>query len=368
MALMAAIAQIEAIPYRLPLKGALRWGKYSQLSVGDHVLLRVTLNDGSIGVAEAPPRPTIYGETVASVVAITDYLASKLLGLAVNDQTAIAEALASVANNHTARGALDMALWQARAHSQGHTLFDLLAGPQQKIKVSYILGISDQQTMLAEAKAVVEAGVRVLKVKVGRDTSADLAVIAALKSEFGSQVTLYADSNETLAADNAAAALHAMRAAGLVYVEEPLPVRQIKARAALKRQQILPIIADDSCFSVADLERELDFDTFDILNIKTARTGFTDSLKMLALAAANHKSVMIGSQASTSIGTIHAALVASQAAVDCPSELSFFLKLEDEIVSARPKLHDGFLYLNELQNITLDADALARGHRRWLES
>ncbi|MEZ4584071.1 MAG: hypothetical protein R3A10_20950 [Caldilineaceae bacterium] len=37
-----------------------------------HVLVRVFLRDGSSGVAEAPPRPTIYGETVASIRAVIE--------------------------------------------------------------------------------------------------------------------------------------------------------------------------------------------------------------------------------------------------------------------------------------------------------
>ncbi|MEZ4612911.1 MAG: hypothetical protein R2838_22155 [Caldilineaceae bacterium] len=43
-------------------------------------------------------------------------------------------------------------------------------------------------------------------------------------------------------------------------------------RVAL-RGAVLPVIADDSCFTVLDLRRELALDTFDILNIKTARTN-----------------------------------------------------------------------------------------------
>jgi L-alanine-DL-glutamate epimerase-like enolase superfamily enzyme len=281
------------------------------------------------------------------------------VGLDVADETGAARVLGSVANNHTARGALDMALWDARAAVAGTTLFARLLGPRERVRVSYILGIDTPDAMLAEARRVFEAGVRVFKVKVGRDHVRDLRVIAALSHEFaGAGVDLYADSNETLTPELAPAALSAMREAGLMYVEEPLPVTLLRARAELRRQEVLPVVADDSCFTVRDLERELDFDTFDVLNVKTARTGFTDSLRMLDLAARAGKRVMVGSQASTTLGTVHAALIASHAEVDEPSELSNFLRLEADITTDVPTLRDGWLDVGALRHIRVDSARL----------
>jgi L-Ala-D/L-Glu epimerase len=137
-----------------------------------------------------------------------------------------------------------------------------------------------------------------------------------------------------------------------------LPVRQIKARAALRKLEILPIIADDSTFTPADLERELDFETFDVLNIKTARTGFTQSLNMLEMARNAGKGVMIGSQASTTLGTAHAALIASQSGVSEPSELSFFLKLAGEITNKHLLLENGILNLEQVQDVQINAARL----------
>lgn len=353
------IARIEGVPFRLPLHTALAWGRSSRLDAAEHVLVRLHLAGGAVGTAEAPPRPTIYGETVASILGLLDHLHDALVGLDIHDQAGLQRALGGVANNHTAKGALDMAAWDARAQAAGSGLSDRLAGPQSRLRVSYILGLGEERAMLAEAQRVYGLGVRVFKVKVGRDHAADLRTIAALQAAFaGAGVDLYADSNETLDANSAPSALTAMRDAGLLYVEEPLPVRQLRARAELRRQAILPIIADDSAFTPAELARELDFDTFDILNIKPARTGFTHSLGMLASARAHGKGVMVGSQASTGLGTQHAALIASQLGVTEPSELSFFLNLHDDLLDQPLQLHGGWLDLADLRARQLDPDKL----------
>ncbi|WP_288480971.1 enolase C-terminal domain-like protein [uncultured Deinococcus sp.] len=356
----AAVQKVEAIPYRLPLTSALAWGAHSALSAAEHVLVRVTLSDGSVGVAEATPRPTIYGETPASVGAILAHLAPGLTGLDIGDEAGLNRVRNSVANNHTARGALDMALWDARARSRGQSLFDTLLGPNTRVRVSFILGIDTPAGMLAEAVRVVGAGVRCLKVKVGRDHARDLEVIRELRRTYGGDVLLYADSNETLSAETAPAALDAMREAGLMYVEEPLPARQLRGRAALHAAGHLPIVADDSCFTPADLTRELDFDTFDVLNVKTARNGFTDGLAMLRAAAAHGKRGMVGSQASTGLGTLHAALLSTQPEVTEPCELSFVLKLQDDLLGRPITFRDGWLDVAALRDHALDEEKLRR--------
>ncbi|PNY82836.1 enolase [Deinococcus koreensis] len=330
------------------------------MNAAEHVLVRVTLSDGTVGVAEATPRPTIYGETSASVVAILGHLEGGLRGLDIADEAALNRVRHSVANNHTARGALDMALHDARARARGLSLFDTLLGPRERVRVSFILGIAPPAEMLAEAAQVVEAGVRCLKVKVGRAWEQDLRVIRELRAKYGDAVALYADSNETLTPETAPAVLAALRDAGLLYVEEPLPVRELKARAALHAQGTLPIVADDSVFTPADLERELAFDTFDVLNVKTARNGFTDGRAMLRRAAGQGRLGMVGSQASSGLGTLHAALLSTQAEVTEPCELSFVLKLRGDLLNRPISFHDGWLDVAALRGHEVDPARLSR--------
>ncbi len=348
------IQSIETQAFSLAMKGDLSWGKHGQLKSLEHVLVKVRSN-GAVGVAEAPARPSIYGETPQSIkTIISDYLAPKLIGLELNDSDAISDVLQSVENNHTAKGALDIAIHDLKEKRSGTSLFEQCLGPNKSLRVSFILGISSFETMLTEARNIFEAGVSVFKIKVGRNETHDQKVIQALQNEFqGEDVILYADANEGLEASTAAKQLETLAKLGIAYIEEPLAVRNLKARAALKREQIMPIIADDSCFSLKDLEREIDFDTFDILNIKTARTGFSESNAMLELALQHTKGVMIGSQASAGLGTLHAALFASQAGIDYPSELSFPLKLKRDILTQPIRYKQGYLDLESLRKLEL---------------
>jgi len=342
------IARVGTAPLSLPMAGALRWGAGSELARLEHLLLGVELSDGAVGIAEAPLRPTIYGETPEGMrAALARHLAPRLTGLAADDAAGAAAALSSLPFNFALKGALDLALAEALAASRGSSLAALETGPQRRPEVSFILGIAPLPDMLAEAGRVVEAGVRVLKVKVGRDAGHDEAVIRALRAEFGTSVQLYADANQTFEAGDAAQRLERLARLGIAWVEEPLPVHRLRERAALVRAGVLPIIADDSAFGLADLQRELEADTFDILNIKPARSGWHVSLAMLSMARQAGKGVMVGSQACSGLGTLHSALLASRDGVTHPSELSFPLKLEGDSLDRPPPLHGGFLDLDD---------------------
>lgn len=361
---MPQIKSINTHPYHVPLKSSLSWGKGHQLSALEHVLIVVELSDGSFGLAEATPRPTIYGETANSVAAIMKReLAPRSIGYDIDSLDAIHSLdreLVIVKNNNTAKGALNMALFSAFAKSSGKRLSELLNCSQNNSFLSFILGTGDTETVLQEVHQIYKQEVRCLKVKVGKDHERELALIKAIRNEFD-DMQLYADANQCFLADNAAYMLEQLAGYDIAYCEEPLPVNDLISRQELQNKLLLPIVADDSCFTLLDVEREIAFNTFDILNIKTARTGYSQSLSMLELVQTNAKGVMVGSQASSILGCLYAAIFACQDGVKYPTEASFFLKTQTDFT--QPKISEGYLDLAEAESTLYDIeDALLRQH------
>ncbi len=337
---MTTVKRVLVQPYPLRLKRALHWGRGQSLAQPVHVLVAVELADGAYGVAEAPPRPGIYGETVESITAIIKQeLAPRLVAQPVRDVADLARLqaqLAAIRNNHTARGALDLALHGALARSRGIPLAQLIEAARPTIRVSSIVSSGEREAVLQEAQEAVVAGMGVLKIKVGRAFARDLETLRQLRGTVGDAVTLYADVNECFSAENARARLAALAALDVLWCEEPLPVTQLQERAALRADSPLPLIADDSAFSLAELERELAQDSFDILNIKTARNGFSEARAMEAAALARGKGVMVGSQAGSMIGCLHALLFGAREGVAYPVEGSFYLRIEDHYEGLLP--------------------------------
>ena len=331
---MTTIRRVETMRWPLRLKRALRWGRGQKLAQPVHVLVCVELADGARGIAEAPPRPGIYGETASTICAIIEEeLAPRLVGRSAGgreDLARLQRALGAIRNNHTARGALDLALHGALAQSRGTRLARLVGATKPGIAVSSIVGSGTREAMLEEALEAVAAGVRVLKVKVGGDFGSELETLHLLRECCGPGVTLYVDANEGFTAENARERLEQMAEAGARWCEEPLPVTQLGERARLRAESPVPLIADDSAFTPAELERELAQDSFDILNLKTARNGYSEAGAMEAAALARGKGVMVGSQAGSLAGCLHALLYGAREGVAYPVEGSFYLRIEGE--------------------------------------
>ena len=232
-----------------------------------------------------------------------------------------------------------MALHQALSMSRGQSLTSYLGAARERILLSAIVSTGSPAAVMADVGAAYDAGLRVFKVKIGRDIAAEIETCRRLMAEYPA-AKFYVDANETLDRGGAAALLNQLHALGLLYCEEALPVHLLRERRQLRRDCRLPIIADDSAFTIEDLEREIAFETFDILNIKTARTGFSGSLRMLDRCDDAGLDAMVGSQASSLLGCLQAAAFAGRAAVTCASECSFYLKTEADL-SLAPPIVDG---------------------------
>lgn len=344
------IKKLTAVPYNLELKSSLQWGKGHQLAALNHVLMIAELSDGSVGMAEATPRPTIYGETPDSILAIILKDCSELLMdqpiESLDDLSRADQRLWPIKNNNTAKGALNMALFMAYARSQNVPLSQLLNATQSKVRVSFILGTGKLDDVMREVDDVYAAGVRFLKVKVGNNFADEIALITSIRRQYA-DMDIYVDANECFEADNGLSYLARLAEFDVKYCEEPLPVRQLRQRAHVRQETKIPLIADDSAFTLEDLERELDFDTFDILNIKTARTGFSHSQAMLKRAVTAGKGIMVGSQASSLLGCLHAIIYSCQPEIEHPTEGTFFLKVKD---AETINIDEGYVSLRQAED------------------
>ncbi|GEM_PF-110656 len=376
---MPKISKIQTIPFRLPL---VNLDKPNQQDAVEHILVRLVTDTGHIGLAEAIPRLSIYGETPESIQTIIQkHLAPRLIGLPIEDVPAINQQMTAIANNLTAKGALDIALHEAIVATKGLSPLDFgslitelpnlegvgtrrrpyLTSAKTKLKVSYLLTSANFTTMLAEAKAAYDKEVRLFKMTIGTDFDAEVDCLKKLQAEFaGSGVSWYADADEKLLIDQLQMQLRQLAELGVLYVEEPLPIEMIPARIFVITTNILPIIANDSTLTYRDLIRELSFDTFDILNIEPSRTGYYQSGQMLTLARRHEKGVMVSSIASSTLGAMQAAIFAAQAGIDYPLEVGFMLRLQEDIVNQPIKIVNGYIELDSLRGITVDKQQLKK--------
>ncbi len=362
------ITQVEAIPFAIPYRKPLRFAS-GEVSVAEHVLVRVHTDTGLVGTAEAPPRPYTYGETQASIVAVIDTLfAPQILGVSPLEREVIRTRLHRTVGNPTAKAALDMAVWDVVGQSAGVSVTELLGGYTDRMRVSHMVGFAPADEMLAEARRVRDQhGIAVFKVKVGRKPwQLDVEACRRLREGLGDDVELYVDGNRGWTPSESVRALDAMADLDLTFAEELCPADDVVGRRWMVSHSRVPVFADESVARAGEVTREILGGSATGISIKTARTGFTDSQRILHLCEGLGVEVVVGNQIDGQIGSLCS--VAFGAAFEATSrragELSNFLDMSDDLLAEPLRIEDGTLHVRESPGLGIEIDEDKLEHYR----
>lgn len=218
-----------------------------------------------------------------------------------------------------ARNAVDCALWDLEAKraqsaepgtgtgTRAWTLAGLDAFPP--LNTVMTISIDAPEVMAAAATKAVANGYRNLKVKLGSGDGNDDARITAIRAA-APDVVLIVDANEGWRAEGLEGHLSAMHRAGVSMVEQPLPAGDDDVLSSVSSP--VPIGADESCHTSADLERLVG--KYNVINIKLDKAGgLTEALKMADKAKSLGFDLMVGCMLGTSLAMAPATIVAARA-------------------------------------------------------
>ncbi|MGY2746839.1 mandelate racemase/muconate lactonizing enzyme family protein [Pseudarthrobacter sp. O4] len=354
------ITKIEAIPFAIPYKKPLRFAS-GEVRVAEHVLVRVHTEDGLVGEAEAPPRPFTYGETQASIIDVVgNIIAPAIIGLSCLQREVIHERMNRTVGNPTAKSAVDMAIWDILGKSLNRPVTELLGGYTDHMRVAHMVGFAPPAEMVAEAERIrSEYGITTFKVKVGRKPfMLDVEVCRALRAGLGDDVELYVDGNRGWTASEAARALRAMDDLDLTLAEELCPADDVLGRRWLVTQSRIPFVADESAVRPGEVTKELLGGSATAISIKTARTGFTYSQRVLYQCEGLGVEVVIGNQIDSQIGTACAVAFGSafKLTTQRAGELSNFLDMQDDLLAEPLQITDGILAISQKPGLGIEID------------
>ncbi len=354
------ITAIDAIPFAVPYRKPLRFAS-GEVHSAEHVLVRVHTDAGLVGTAEAPPRPFTYGETQASIKAIVDQVFTpQLLDLDPLHREAVHARLNRTVGNPTAKAAIDMALWDLIGQDTATSVTELLGGRTDRMRVAHMLGFDEPAAMVDEGRRMHEVyGITTFKVKVGRRPIAlDIKACRALRAGLGDEVELYLDGNRGWTAAEAARVIAELVDLGLSFAEELCPADDVLGRRWLVGQSHLPMFADESATRPAEVSRELLAGAATGISIKTARTGFTYSHRVLALCEGLGADVVLGNQIDGQLGT--RCSLAFGAAFELTSrragELSNFLDMADDLLAEPLQIERGELRVPQAPGLGIVVD------------
>lgn len=288
-------------------------------------LLELTDRDGAVAWAEcvAFQRPIYSSETIDTAwLAITEWLAPRLLGVSVEGPAAVHALLGENIRGHNmAKAALEMGCWGLVAELEQRPLSAVIGGVRERIPTGISLGIQATPANLAErATAAVAAGYRKIKVKI--EPGRDVEFVRAVRQAIGPSIGLMVDANSAYTLRDADH-LAQLDAFDLIMLEQPLGDDDLVRHAELQRRLSTPVCLDESITSVDRAEDMLTLGSGRIVNIKPGRVGgFTPSIAIHDICQRAGIAVWCGGMLESGIGRAYNVALASLANFSLPGDLS----------------------------------------------
>jgi len=331
--------------YRLRYARPVRWSDIIE-EAAPFVLLRLTADDGTEGVAEITVKPTWCGVSARSLIAaIDDVFIPILKRLDLTDPAGIRTVLDAVPENQAAKTLIDNACWDLHAARQGRPLWRAWNG-QPRVELSWAVTRQAPHAMAAEAAQMVGTyGFRTLKVKGGQGVATDIAGIREIRAAVGDRIRLYVDANGAYAPAEALDYARALADCGIVMLEDPCPLAPDADFCKLRQDSPIPILVDFGCGSLRDARLFLEQGA-KALSMKPGRFGLTHAREMRDIAAPKNCAPVVGLMGESALGTLVGLQFASTIADPIlPAELTWFMAMTEQVISQVPPIVNGSVTL-----------------------
>jgi L-alanine-DL-glutamate epimerase-like enolase superfamily enzyme len=279
-----------------PLKEPFRISRGSRMEAR---VVVVTVGDGKhIGRGEGVPLAR-YNQSIASAFAQIESMQ--------REKNLNRQSLQKLLPAGAARNALDCALWDLEAKISGKRVCEL-ANVQMipDIKTSFTISLDTPEKMATAAKA--NSNLPILKLKLGGD-DLDLARVEAVR-EAAPASRLLVDANESWSPEHYQKIVPALKELRVELIEQPFPANSDEILDNLDRS--IPVCADESCHTTADLPRLSN--RYEAINVKLDKAGgLTEALRLCDGARESGFKLLIGCMVCTSLGIAPARLLASSA-------------------------------------------------------
>lgn len=282
--------------------------------VAENALVTVELADGTRGFGEAAPFPAFNGETRAAAVVAAEAARGVVEGEDARAWRRIAAALRGPsAASGAARCAIETAVLDALARRARLPLWAFFGGAEHALVTDVTIPTGSIADARAEAAAWTAKGFSRLKIKVGgASTAEDVARVAAIR-EAAPAAELMLDGNGGLTAEAALDLLADLRARGVLPIlfEQPVPGGDLAGLAEVARAGSVPVAADESVASAADVVRVASASAAQVVNIKPMKSGVAEALAIAAAARAAGLGLMIGGMVEAKIAMSLSACLAA---------------------------------------------------------
>ena len=261
-----------------------------------NIYIKIHTDKGIFGVGECSAFPMLVGETQDTCYHVGRDLAKIIKGKNPLDIEARMKELDEyIAFNSTIKSAFDMALHDISAKEKKLPLYRFLGGNKKIIQTDLTIGIDTPLRMAEKAKRFVADGVKIIKIKLGKQGEEDIERVRQIRAAVGEDILLRVDANQGWDFPTAVKTLQAIEKFSIGFCEQPMHHRLDDRLPELRKQINIPIMADESVFDHFDAERLIKSKSCDYINIKLAKSGgILEAIKIADTAQQLNTACMLG--------------------------------------------------------------------------
>jgi L-alanine-DL-glutamate epimerase-like enolase superfamily enzyme len=282
---------------------------------------KIETDDGFIAYGEAVETPAITGDTLEMILAdlsgpIKEFLSGSTFSSALELSAGIAEL--SVVSS--AKAAADLALFNLSAAMENLSLTAFLGCRAQSVATDVTIPISELADLPAIIQYRIAEGFHSYKVKLAMEPI-ELSVqkLQLINQLVGDCSSIRVDPNQAWTVAHTLGFLGRVESLGLTieYLEQPTPAEDKSALAQIRRNTDVPIMADESCFTMKDLHELVELEAVDLVNLKLLKSGgIAPALDMADFARKAGVKALVGSMMEGDRGVYAAAALAGTIAPD----------------------------------------------------
>lgn len=290
------ISSVDVIPITLQLKGV-HSNALARYSSSEEVYVRLHSDSGLVGYGSTAPKFYITGETSASVIPVLfKTLIPSVVGMDPFGIGAIHRQMdRAIVGNTSAKTAIDIAVHDLIGKALDVPIYQLLGGMiRSELDAFELVPMGDPAESVAQVTEFTGQGVKQVKLKVGTNSSLDLARVQAVTERFP-DLHVKVDANQAWQPKQAIRMCNAFTAMGVDMVEQPVNRRDTRGLAQVAASVDVDIVGDEVVAGPREVLELANSRAVDIFNIKLIKAGgLYRARQMAAIAEAAQMKCMAG--------------------------------------------------------------------------
>ena len=274
----------------------------------EDIIIKIHTDSELVGYGEACAVTAITGTTNQQIEKELQTIIFPILLNQDLDKAHILSLLQTTKVSPEAKASVDIALYDLFAKEASLSLHSYLGSTRPSLQTDLTVSVNEASVMQEESLKAVKLGFSVLKIKLDGNLEKNIQRLISINSVLNPQVRLRLDPNQALTLENCLQMLTQVPTDNIECIEQPFKTQDINSMKALKSKAIVPVLADESLFSLEDAHLLLEDDAIDSLNIKLMKCGGIDeAIRIAELARHYKKNCMIGSMLEGPISLLAAA-------------------------------------------------------------